>query len=73
MVKFQGMLPNSGRILRVVHFWEVAFAQMLSPGWWPDRKVVARHARLEREAPAFSFRVERFWFWVLGFGFRVEG
>ena len=31
-VNFQGMLPDSGSILRVVHFWEVASARMLCPG-----------------------------------------
>ena len=32
LAKCQGMLPNSGIILRGVHFWEVPFALMLSPG-----------------------------------------
>ena len=27
------MLPDSGSILRGVHFWEVPFALMLSPVW----------------------------------------
>ena len=27
------MLLDSGSILRVVYFWEVPFALMLSPGW----------------------------------------
>ena len=33
LVDFQGMLPDSGSILRGVHFWEVQSALMLSPGW----------------------------------------
>ena len=33
LVNFRGMLPDSGSILRGVHFWEVLFALMLSPGW----------------------------------------
>ena len=28
------MLPDSGSILRGIHFWEVQFALMLSPGWF---------------------------------------
>ena len=33
LVNFQGMLLNSGSILRGAHFWEVLFTRMLSPGW----------------------------------------
>ena len=33
LVNSRGMLPDSGSILRGVHFWEVPFACMLSPGW----------------------------------------
>ena len=33
LVNFQGMLPDAGGILRGIHFWEVPFALMLSPGW----------------------------------------
>ena len=33
LVNFQGVLPDSGSILGSVHFWEVPFALMLSPGW----------------------------------------
>ena len=31
-VNFEGMLPGSGSNLRGIHFWEVTFALMLSPG-----------------------------------------
>ena len=33
LVNFQGMLPDSGSMLRGINFWEVPFALMLSPGW----------------------------------------
>jgi hypothetical protein len=35
------MLPDSGSILRGVHFWEVSFALMLSPGWFGPAKIGA--------------------------------
>ena len=33
LVGVQGMLPDAGSILRGVHFWEVPFALIMSPGW----------------------------------------
>ena len=32
-VNFWGILPDAGSIAGGIHFWEVPFALMLSPGW----------------------------------------
>ena len=37
LVNFRAMLPGAGSILRGVHFWEMPFALMLSPGRYKRR------------------------------------
>jgi hypothetical protein len=37
LVNFQGILRHSGNIQRGVHFWEVPFVLMLSPGGRTER------------------------------------
>ena len=54
-VKFQEMLPDSDSIQRVVHFWEVPFALILSSGWDPLLRtgVEASSGGLQREERYF--------------------